>query len=534
MALHTSQKRGKVLGNLAITLQPKQAFLDYLFENAVASWLGYGGSRGGAKSGAIRRIAIRRCLAYPGTRRVIIRRVWDDVYKNHVLPMFEDYPELAAFYAAGDHSIKFPNGSILFFDSAEHIADVRRKAVGPEFMDVFIDQAEQFTEEELKKLKTICRWPNTPIHRCKFSLYFNPGGVSAAFLQRIFCLHEYHENETTEDFAFIQAFGWDNVEWVRPALTEDNLTADQYYTWDSDKRFDYFITRSQYGKEMNALDANERPGQLFGTFTKFAGQYFSNWDPAVHVWPHQDISFQSHWPRWISIDWGFQHHTVATWHAQAGTIEQEYDAEGKVTKTKLPLTITYRSLARRYMSERALAEEICAYNGRDPVTAIYAGHDLFKKDSAGPSKEEAMSEVFRRNGLPSVQRAKIDRVDGWRLIHRMLDEGEWIVTDSCKDVIQAIPMAVYNDKDAGREEDVLKTSDLADDVRDSVRYGLYSAYAPSDLPEGQRIAQHISHLKDPTSRNIEIKRVSSSKEKAEIQITRRNLRYQRYAQRHGR
>jgi len=182
-----------------IKLQPKQALLDWLMENSKASWLGYGGSRGGSKSGGARRIMVRRRLQHPHTNGLILRRVWDDVEKNHVNKMWEEFPDLHQYYKVQSKVIELPEqlgGGKIFFDGAEHAVDVQRKAFGPEYFDVMTDQAEQFSEVELTQLKTVNRWPNTPDNTCKFVLGFNPGGIGAAFLQRIFYLKEYHERES--------------------------------------------------------------------------------------------------------------------------------------------------------------------------------------------------------------------------------------------------------------------------------------------------------------------------------------------------
>lgn len=526
---------------LDITLQPKQGVFDYMLENSSASHLGYGGSRGGAKSGCVRRTMLKRRLKYPGTSGQIIRRVWDDILKNHVIKMWEEFPALYDFYKAGEHAIYLPNKSIIFFDSAETPTDVQRKAFGPEFMDIYVDQAEQFSEEELKQLKTTCRWPNTPLNRCKFGMFFNPGGVGAGYLQRVFATFDYHENENRADYAFLQAFGWDNIEWARHALLEDGHVGDcfgkkckkcavcVYYGWSDNKRFQYFIERTQYGIEMNKLPAHLRAGQLLGDFKKFAGQYFSNFDPAVHVWPLNDISFQSHWPRWISIDWGFQHHTVVLWHTQVGTI-------GPDGKSK-SLVITYKEMVKQHLSERALAEEICVVNGSDKINAVYGGHDLWTTESHGSTKEKAMSQIFRARGLPAMKLAKVERVDGWRHMYTALDEGEWIITDNCKQLILAIPQGVYNEKEIKKNEDMLKTRDLGDDVRDCARYGLYSQAHPKDVPDTIKLQRETSHL-DPTSRAIHMAKLSN-----EIDNKRRNAgvvpnrslgRYNRYAARNKR
>lgn len=526
---------------LDITLQPKQGVFDYMLEHSDASHLGYGGSRGGAKSGCVRRTMLRRRLKYPGTSGQIIRRVWDDVNKNHVIKMWEEFPDLYDFYKAGEHVIELPNKSRIYFDAAETPTDVQRKAFGPEFMDIYVDQAEQFSEEELKQLKTTCRWPNTPINRCKFGMFFNPGGIGAAYLQRIFSTMDYHEKEEKKDYKFLQAYGWDNIEWCRQALLEDGFVGDCYgkgckkcavcvfYGWTDNKRFQYFVERSQYGQEMNKLPAHMRAGQLLGDFKKFAGQYFSNFDEAVHKWPLNDINFQDFWPRWISIDWGFQHHTVATWHAQVGTV-----AENGVAK---PLVITYRELIKQHLSERALAEEICAANGRDKVINIWGGHDLWTMMSTGTTKEKAMSQVFRSHGLPAMKQAKIDRVDGWRHMYTALDEGEWIITDNCTQCLLAIPQGVYNEKEVKKNEDMLKTKDLGDDVRDCLRYGLYSQANPEDIPETIKLQRQTAHL-DPTNRAIHMSKLQSDldykKRNQGIMNNRSLARYERYSKRFGR
>ena len=525
---------------IQIKLQPKQALLDWLLENSMASWLGYGGSRGGGKSGGMRRIMLRRRLQHPHTNGLILRRVWDDVEKNHVNKMWEEFPGLHDYYKVQSKVIELPEqlgGGRIFFDGAENETDVKRKAFGPEYYDVMTDQAEQFSEFELTQLKTVCRWPNTPEHSCKFLLGFNPGGIGAAYLQRIFYLKEYHERETASDYSFLPAFGWDNIEWSRAALSADGYPGDclgkeckkcaacVYYSWSDEKRFEYYITRSQYGQEQNRLPAHMRAGQLLGDFKKFSGQYFSNFDDNVHVWDLKDIVRQDHWPIWGSLDWGFVHSSSFHWHTQAGYQTEE----GKWKR----LIITFREFVTDHLSERALAEEIVAVNDGLALQSIYAGHDLWKKESNRSSKEEAMSEVFRRHGLPGMKKAVIDRVDGWRFLHRALDEGEWIVTNNCKHAVRAIPTAVVDDKHPGKEEDILKTNTLYDDVLDELRYGVYSEYAPKAEPDNVVMMRKVAHLGDMTNRAIMLSRLNADRNhklrQAGMVNNRSGGRYRRYS-----
>ena len=521
---------------LKIKFQPQQALLDYLVECALASWLGFGGSKGGAKSGGVRRVAVKRRIKHPKTNCLILRRVWDDVEKNHINKMWEEFPELHEFYNVQSKVIRLPEKlgqGMIFFDGAETLGDVQRKAYGPEFFDLFVDQAEQFSEQELCLLKTICRWPGVPDNTCKFVLTFNPGGQGAAFLQRIFHLKEYHERENPNDYGFIQARGWDNIEWSRAALAVDGYTGDcngnncgkcascVYYSWDEDARFKYYITRSQYGQEQNALPAHMRAGQLLGDFKKFAGQYFSNFDEAVMGWDIEEIQFKEHWPMWISIDWGYQHSTSVHWHAQAG-----YQAEDGSPKR---LVITFRELIKDHLSERALAEEICAWNNGLKILNIWAGHDLWDSESHGDTKEKAMSAVFRAHGLHTMKQANINRVDGWRFLHRAIDEGEWIITKNCKEALRAIPTAIFDEKK--QNEDILKTNTTYDDVLDELRYGLYSQFNVKEESWEDQLKRKAAHVHDLTSRNILMMRLNSERDR---RIRNKGWVNSRSAARHGR
>src|ERR1035441_2769691 len=95
--------------NLDIRLQPKQLQLLELCESSAARILGYGGSRGGGKSGAARRIMALRRLKYPGTTGLIFRRVFDDLNKNHIVKFLKEFPQFYQYYRASDHEVIFPS-----------------------------------------------------------------------------------------------------------------------------------------------------------------------------------------------------------------------------------------------------------------------------------------------------------------------------------------------------------------------------------------------------------------------------------------
>lgn len=467
--------------DLSLRLQPKQNQLRELIEDSEASTLGYGGSRGGGKSKAIRDIMLFRRLKYPGTHGLIFRRVYDDLKKNHIDKFFAEYPALFRFYRATDHEVLLPcpDGKVsrIVFAYAETLTEVKRKFHGPEYMDMFIDQAEQLSEEELKIVKTANRWPGMSDRACKFVLFFNPGGIGLSYLKRIFRDLEYRDKEKASDFEFIQAYGWDNVEWCRSALIEDGKTEDDFYAWSDQERFDYFISRSQYGQQLDSLPPAMRIGQLMGSLDQFEGQYFDLWDTSQHTIPLFLMNLRPWHPRWISIDWGFQHNSAVLWHAQ----------DENVTKT-------YREFVRGGLGPKALAQEImdrCRMDGeKEHIDAIYISPDTRAKRTNEDTIIQQIGEVFRQNGFPMPRIADDDRRGGWMLMYEMLKYNRWVISRDCTELIRNIPLFVRDLE--GDAEDCLKFA--GDDPGDSARYGLKSRFPSREAPRQVQLHNRLFDL----------------------------------------
>ncbi|MGD0630981.1 MAG: hypothetical protein ABR987_16760, partial [Terracidiphilus sp.] len=89
-----------------LILQPKQRQLLNLLEAEgpnVPTRIGFGGARGGAKSGGLRRAAMVLASTYPGTVTVIVRKHFGDLVENHVEKMALEYPEFhKLYYRQGD------------------------------------------------------------------------------------------------------------------------------------------------------------------------------------------------------------------------------------------------------------------------------------------------------------------------------------------------------------------------------------------------------------------------------------------------
>lgn len=460
-----------------VRLQPKQRqLLALVSDPAGPTWIGYGGSRGGAKSYALRAVLLLRALSAPNRRLMLLRRTWPQLRENHVEPMRAEFP---ALFAAGWHEqnreLTLPNGSVIAFRYAENAADVNAM-IGKEYWIAAVDQAEMFTERELVVIKSCCR---STEDTARIVLTFNPGNVGLRFLKRVFADRAYRPGEDAADYGFIQAYGWDNVEWARAALARRRLSIADYLAWDEQKRFEFFITATQYGKELNALPQALRIGWLLGEMGKFSGQFYDNFDPERHIVECQPAHWQD---RWLGIDWGFAHNSCALWLSRSET--------GAVQ--------VYREFAASGRSPKALAQEIVDRTPppeRKHIVSAWLSHDAFARVDERDTIADQMGQVFGASGLPAPWPATRDLVGSAALVYELLRAQEMVIDPACQSLIAAIPMV---SRDPLNPERPVKF--LGDDAFDALRYGLKDRLGSAGPPRDVVLAREAAAITDPVAR----------------------------------
>src|SRR5437879_540212 len=138
-----------------------------------------------------------------------------------------------------------------------------------------------------------------------------------------------------------------------------------------------------------------------------------------------------------------------------------------------------------------------------PYTTLFRSWlspDAFAQRTSEATIAEQMGDVLAAAGLPRPAPADDDRVGGWMLMYQLLESGQWIIADSCRQLIACLPTLT---RDGAQVEDVLKTE--GDDPADAARYGLKSRLQPGRPPLEQRIAERIRGT-DPTSRAIQMQK----------------------------
>jgi len=550
---------------LDIYLHPKQLQLLELLKAIgpnIPRRLGWGGSRGAAKSGGLRRIAMILAMEFPGIVIVIVRKHLGDLLENHVEKMRLEYPEFQKqYYRVSDYEWRLDNKSRIVLAYGDTAQDVQEFSRGPEFTFLFVDQAEQFTDKELVDLTIPNRWPGAKKNFAKSAFFFNPGGPGTEYLRRVFHKREFKTDETPSDWKFIQAYGWDNYEWFRG---EVDIDIDSFYDLPGEMadfspacltdycrgeypqcrcktRFEIFVNHTSEGRKMRALDASKRLGELFGSFDQFSGQYYASvWDEQTCVLSVSEAQslIQPWWIKWCAQDWGFGHNNANGWFATGKLSPMQAGNLGVQTEWPIDVIVMYREFVVSEMSEEDLGREIVRLTPQDErknIAAYYLGPDAWAKRGSADSVADQIGAVLSLHGLPRPQPANNDRIGGWRMIHNCFQRNQWrkgspvlreasqtgpmlLISAACPQVIASIPLLIRNED---RLEDVLKTNSISDDVADMTRYGIQSHLDPrSKAPREVRARDVYESYQDPTSRAIAMKKFGLNEKKRLVRRTR--------------
>ncbi len=462
------------------------------FHQSPARYRLFGGAAGPGKTKALLMEAILQADENPGANTLLLRRTFPELEASLLQYFRRDIPrELYRSYNDAKHVVTWWNNSTTRFGHCHAESDVYQYQ-GAEFQFIGIDELTHFTLRQWQFLTSRNRCPNPGAFPCMAGAT-NPGNlghawVKALWIDRIPAPGMEGELEyDAADYEFI------------PARISDNPI---------------YATDENYLKKLRALPKHLRQAMLDGDWSVFAGQYFDNFDPGKHVRRAEQLRMEAWQPKWISIDWGFEHPAAVYWHTRlpaeggaAGT------REGRDEKHRVA---TYRELVKNHLAPRQLAKEIIelsrdARGEIEKPQAIYLSPDAFAKRTADASIADQINEEFGRWGFPQAQPADNERVGGWMLMYQMLEQEEWEIADSCCELIQLLPNLT---RDRAHVEDIQKRE--GDDAADAARYGLAShlRHRSAKPPLEMRMAEKVSAT-DATVRAIQARRaIMEEKEKS--------------------
>lgn len=270
----------------------------------------YGGAAGSGKSYMMRVLAIVLCMEIPNIKVFLFRRMYKELYINHVyspdgfLVMLKEFIDRGeVVFNKSDGVFNFPfNGAQIYLCHAQHESDINTY-LGAEIHALLIDEATQFTEKMIRFIRTRVRlgglsvpdkWKNL---LPKIIYGSNPGGPAHTYFKRGFVSHgEGHIfNAPIQD-------GGMSREYV-PAKSKENVIMQR-----NDPN--YAMRIMGLGDDRLAL------AYLEGNWDLEEGAAFSDlWDPNVHV--VQNIEIPRTWTIDRSHDYGYSAPAATLWWAES-------------------------------------------------------------------------------------------------------------------------------------------------------------------------------------------------------------------------
>lgn len=454
---------------VSIKLQPKQIELYKLITNSPYSWIGYGGSAGGAKSHAIRDVALIIGSEVPKVKSLIMRRISKELLDNHINPFFAKYPELRQYFNKTERIIYLPNGSLIRFGSADEEQEIYSYQ-GSEYDLIFVDEATHFTQTMLEFLKTRNRTTLSGFS-AKMILTMNPGNIGHAFIKRIFIDKSYRENEVPSDYYFLIAKIYDNAIWSLPALSAQGLTAKDYYSWDDVKKKEFCYQYSDYANTLRKLPKQLADAYLEGDWETFAGMFFKQFDKQKQV--IEPFQIPEQWEMVMSVDPGYSspcsvgitardlnghYYRVATYY-ESGKSPQSHAQDVNVWIKTL------------------IDNKIIPYAPKANV----AGRDAWaKKDRYSIiANELTFADVWQSEGI-FLMPAVTDRVMGWWTWKALMPDKYFVFKGYNQPLLDEIDPVLGDDK---KPEDIQGRGNdpaVLDHALDEQRYGIMRLFKPID------------------------------------------------------
>jgi phage terminase large subunit len=259
----------------------------------------------------------------------------------------------------------------------------------------------------------------------------NPGGPGHQWFKRLFIDREYRNKEKPEDYVFIPATVYDNT-----VLMQNN---------------------PEYLENLENLPDDLRKAYLDGRWDLFAGQYFTDFNPKVHV--IKPFKIPDNWRRYFTMDYGLDM-LAGYWIAM--------DEYGRA--------YVYREIHKSELRVGRAAEEIIKAEDGDRIYDRIAPPDLYHRgNQTGRSTIEMMGDF----GLYFSQ-SKNDRVQGWYELAEWLapykDEQDQLIAnlrifETCPFLIRHIPALQHATK--GDPNDIQDSSPEEHKIThapDAIRY----------------------------------------------------------------
>lgn len=434
-----------------------------LFLLAKSKYVGFGGSRGGGKSWAVRVKAILLCLKHHGIKVMIIRKTYPELQENHIIPICQilncyapNKADRIATYNDSKKHITFPNGSRILFRYCDNEKDAERFQ-GTEVDVLFIDEATHQSEEKMKKLTACVRGVNDFPKRIFCTC--NPGSEGHAWVKRLFIDRAFKDNERPDEYEFIQS-----------------RVTDNFALMDADP---------DYVRQLESLPPKLRAAWLDGDWNIFSGQFFEDFRETPDLtkcheagiteeeakeqgrWTHviKPFDLSAHdkrgWTICRSYDFGYAKPFSCAWWAidYDGTMYRIMELYGCTSTPNEGV---------KWTPDKQF-EEIAKIEREHPWLKGKQIHGIADPAIWDASRGDSIADTAIKYGVYFTP-GDHERIAGWMQCHYRLqfDQNGYArmyVFENCKGFIRTIPLMMY---DEHKVED-LDTS-MEDHIADEWRY----------------------------------------------------------------
>ena len=408
----------------------------------------FGGSRGGGKT-LCGIVYLLKHTHNPMFRGLVVRRTADDL-SDWLDRAKMYYGSVGAVITGKPATIKFPSGAMI---RCGHLKDESyEKYQGHEYQRIVLEELTQIpNEESYLKLIASCRSTVEGIEPQVFCTA-NPGGKGHAWVKNRWKIGLTEPNKAFKD----DVSGRYRV--YIPATIDDNPTLKQ--------------ADPEYVRFLDSLPDGLRQAWRDGDWEIFAGQYFSDWKPNIHIVDEEYARSMGYGrdynARYVGIDWGYSAPFCALW--------SEVTPDNKV--------FFYDEV---YGTEKHPSEWAVEINSRSKDIVMSLGDpSMWTKNpmSWNSPDRPAFSETSIANALigdpgnpwvKNLQPANNTRVNGWMKIAEMMKQNRFfIVKGRCKNLERTIPLMLRDEKNP---EDVDTT--LEDHAMDACRYIINHIQVPA-------------------------------------------------------
>lgn len=445
----------------------------------------YGGAAGGGKSECLVMFPIvRGWYKHPRFKGIIFRRTYPELDAEVIQRSKLWYGHTGGKFNEEKKRWTWPDGGLVQFGHMEYENDAR-KYDSAEYNFIGFDELTSFTEFQYKYLFSRARSSSKDLPAIVRSAT-NPGNVGHGWVRKRF----------VEDFPK-GTIALDKVTGTKRIFIQSMLSDNPHIT----------ANDPGYAGRLMSLPEAERRAKLDGDWWTFSGQVFSDFrgarmsdepENALHV--IDPFTIPDWWPRILAIDWGFSALTIALWGAVSPDkrvyIYREYAVTGALVSTwataigklseneRITDTIMCQSAWQQRGEDATTAQRFEEFSGLRPRSSEndkgsrILGKLLLqeyirwrqrpprKVPEAGYTPDLA-DRILRTQGIEAHERY----MESFKEQPPELNIPKLQIFANCPEVIKAIPLCVYEDKDrtSGKPAEDVKEF-VGDDPYDCIRY----------------------------------------------------------------